>query len=108
MARRSIAADGEAARAGMQIGDRIVKISLGEVEVIVANDKQKVESLLGKAPGSVTLTALRRARRSSAGESIDDIFAEVRGRTPPSKRAGAAIASTAARDSNSFDVVQSL
>ena len=59
----------------MQIGDRITKLTLGGIELDVAGDKKHIEHVLGRSPGTVTVTARRRVKWTAGIERIDDIFA---------------------------------
>ena len=72
-----MASDGEAARCGLQERDRIVKINVGKNEIDVANNKSKINSILGSSPGTVLVVVERSTHRStSVKENRYDIFTD--------------------------------
>ena len=91
----NLAAEGEAARAGVRVGDRIVKARVNDgKETLLAGSRQRIHGLLGSEPGAVIVTVLRR-ESGTAGREADDLFSDsFRGELASAHRACAVQTST--------------
>lgn len=70
---RSIAEDGEAAKAGVQIGDRITAISHRAGQLLTdRSNKAAIEKVLVSDPGEISVTVMR--KRSILQPSVGDAF----------------------------------
>lgn len=97
---RSLAKDGEAAKAGVQVGDRIMAImnSKGELLTDHANSKAAIEKVITSDPGAISMTIVRKERPE---RSQGDAFVVSSGFTPEKRPSGGSNRSMSERSTSS-------